>query len=337
MKILKKLLVVILLMAPIIVLAQQPADKTIMEKYIDSLKTHPYPYKFPIWGEKVYKKGFDIPLPAGVMLNYFNGKQLINITDLAVGFNGGDKVPLDFIKFGKTQASIQMISTRLDLWVLPFVDLYGIFGKSFTHTSVTVAEPIAFSTSAKFNGPTAGFGITAGGGVRGFLIIGDYNNTWTSLEGIDGSIYAQTVSARLGYVIKFPKKPYRNITLWAGPSGLFVNRTTVGSVKVSDLTGGPSQDQIDAIKNGVAGWYNNLTPPQKVVVKQIAQAFSDKFAGIDPNATIDYSLNKAPTSNWSMITGGQFQLNKIWQFRAEAGFLGGRSSLLLSVNWRFGL
>jgi hypothetical protein len=36
-----------------------------------------------------------------------------------------------------------------------------------------------------------------------------------------------------------------------------------------------------------------------------------------------------------MLIGGQFQLNKRWMLRSEAGFLGSRKSFLLSLNYRF--
>src|ERR671913_490688 len=61
--------------------------------YRDSLKAMEYPYTFPIWGKRVYKKGFDVPFPWGVGANYFWAKQEITISNIAVGFN--DKAPVD--------------------------------------------------------------------------------------------------------------------------------------------------------------------------------------------------------------------------------------------------
>lgn len=56
---------------------------------IDSLKNTDYPYLFPIWGDKVWKMGITLPLPAGVGLNYLWQESDLNITDLKVGFNRG--------------------------------------------------------------------------------------------------------------------------------------------------------------------------------------------------------------------------------------------------------
>jgi hypothetical protein len=99
-----------------------------------------------------------------------------------------------------------------------------------------------------------------------------------------------------------------------------------------------SQAELDKIKDNTALWYQTLTPAQQFVTTQIAAKLSDKIAGLDlKDASLSYSLIKRATSHWSMLTGVQFQLNHRWQARAEAGFLGGRSSFLGSVNYRFGL
>jgi len=332
------LILCICLMIPACVLAQTEQVLTIREKYVDSLKRSTYPYTFPAWGQKIVKKGIALPLPAGVMVNYFAGSQLINISDLKVGFNGGQQVPLDFIKFGQVKANFQSVSTRVDLWVLPFVNLYGIFGETFATTHVNITDPFTFSSTAKFKGPTTGMGLSVGGAVHGIFFIADYNDTWSFLDKIDGAVFTQSFSPRVGHAINFKDHPTRNVTLWIGASGIFVNRTTEGTINMSDLNPNISQQTLDDIKNETAAWFQTLTPAQKVVTKQIAQAISDKFAGLDvKDASISYSLNKRATHHWSMLAGGQFQLNPRWQFRSEAGFLGGRSSILGSVNYRFGL
>jgi hypothetical protein len=334
----KTFILIISMMIPILVFAKGEPDSTIRQKYIDSIKHSNYPYTFPAWGKRVVKKGIDMPLPAGVMVNYFAGSQLINISDLQVGFNNSPLVPLDFVKFGQIKANFQSVSTRVDLWTLPFFNVYGIFGETFASTDVNIVEPFNFSTSAKFKGPTTGFGVSVGGAMYGIFGIMDYNNTWSFLDKIKGTVYTQSYSPRIGHAINFKSHPDRNVTLWVGASGIFIGRTTEGTIKISDINSTAAQAELDKIKNETADWYQTLTPAQKVVVKQIAQAFSDKTAGLDlKDASISYSLKKRATSNWSMLVGGQFQFNHRWQFRSEAGFLGGRKSILASINYRFGL
>ncbi|WP_448699268.1 hypothetical protein ACFGVR_20050 [Mucilaginibacter sp. AW1-3] len=323
-------------MLPVVLLAQD-ADTTIRAKYIDSIKNSTYPYIFPAWAKKIVKRGIDLPLPAGVMVNYFKGSQQMLISDLQVGFNNNPLVPLDFIKFGEVKANLQTLNSRVDVWVLPFVGVYGIFGITSAETHVSVVEPFSFSTTANFKGTTAGVGITVAGAYRGILAIGDYNNMWTSLDNIKGAVYSQQLSIRLGHPFHFKKRPDRVISVWAGTSAIFVSRTTEGTIPLSGLSSDASQDALQKIKDETAAWYQTLTPPQKVVVKQIAEALLAKLNGIDiKNSSVSYSLIKQATHDWNMIVGGQFQLNHRWQFRTETGFFGGRSSLLLSGNYRFG-
>jgi hypothetical protein len=40
---------------------------------------------------------------------------------------------------------------------------------------------------------------------------------------------------------------------------------------------------------------------------------------------------------WNLVVGSQFQLNKNWMVRAEAGFLGDRTQFIAGIQYRFGL
>lgn len=53
--------------------AQEPTIKISpkFEAYRDSLKQVKYDHVFPIWGQKAYSKGFDIPYPVGAMAILF--------------------------------------------------------------------------------------------------------------------------------------------------------------------------------------------------------------------------------------------------------------------------
>ncbi|MFL9837015.1 hypothetical protein ABS768_05855 [Flavobacterium sp. ST-75] len=305
------------------------------QTYTDSIANSQWPYKLPAWAQRITKKGIDIPYPFGVMVNYINASQKVEISDLQVGINDLEKVPLDFIKFGEVQAKVQSINTRIDVWALPFVNFYGIFGKTWANTSVELVYPIRFKTEVDFNGRMFGAGITVGGGYKHVFGTVDYNNTWTSFDEIDGPIHSHMVTPRFGYIFQSKRHPERNLGLWLGAQGLFINRTTEGSINLNDLNIGGNPIDFD-VEN--TDWYQNLSPAQKVVVNQLTQKIKDKLENADVSDTsINYSLNKEATSHWSMSVGGQYQLNHNFQFRFEAGFFGGRQSILLSANYRFGL
>ncbi len=55
--------------------AQYTTDKIVGQKeknvsLADSLKKVTYPYLLPAWGQKVISKGFDLPFPVGLSVQY---------------------------------------------------------------------------------------------------------------------------------------------------------------------------------------------------------------------------------------------------------------------------
>lgn len=84
-------------------------------------------------------------------------------------------------------------------------------------------------------------------------------------------------------------------------------------------------------------WYNDLGPVQQQVADQIINSVLDHLNGLDPgNGQINYNINKKPVDKWNGGIGGQFQYNKHWMYRAEVAFIGNRTNVLLSANYRFG-
>jgi hypothetical protein len=74
---------------------------------------------------------------------------------------------------------------------------------------------------------------------------------------------------------------------------------------------------------------------KKQAADEVLTPIIERIGAADGSAIVRYGLDKKPVEEWNMIIGGQYQLNKRWQFRAEGGFLGDRKSLLLSINYRF--
>jgi hypothetical protein len=66
----------------------QYATKKVLKKkqaYTDSIKQVKYDYIFPALGQKVYKAGFDIPYPIGLMGNYIWLDQGVVIDNMQLG------------------------------------------------------------------------------------------------------------------------------------------------------------------------------------------------------------------------------------------------------------
>ncbi len=305
----------------------------------DSLKQTTYPYLLPFLGKKTQARGFKLPYPSGVMVNTFIGTQKINITDLEVGFNGSQMFNLDsIVVFNNSKAHIQNVNVRLDLWVLPFLNVYGIGGATWTQTEIHLVSPINMSSTVRFDGYIFGVGATLASGVNRFFAALDFNATWSYFDGIDGAVAAQMLSLRGGYTIPF--KNDRSLSFWIGGGHIFLNRTTQGTINLGDIFPGFTGDRLDPVINSTKADYPDMSLAQYEVMVQAAKTLEKNLPAINNDlekTIVSYSLKKRPTHNFSANAGVQFQLNRRFVFRTEAGFLGGRNSLLLSANYRFGV
>jgi len=63
---------------------------------VDGIKNSDFKWALPLWGKKLSKKGFDLPCATGIMLNTYIGSQKVLISELKVGINDKEPVPLDF-------------------------------------------------------------------------------------------------------------------------------------------------------------------------------------------------------------------------------------------------
>ena len=119
--------------------------KTKHEAYTDSLKAINYDRILPIWGAGAYKQGFDIPYPLGLMVNTIWMKQGLIIDNLQLGLTTDNLdiplTPIEFIKFGENYNSSFSTTFRPDIWILPFLNVYGLFGAGRSRTEVNLVAP----------------------------------------------------------------------------------------------------------------------------------------------------------------------------------------------------
>ncbi|WP_167619584.1 hypothetical protein [Maribellus sediminis] len=298
-----------------------------------------YPYTFPILGSKAFEKGFNIPYPAGGMLNYFIAKQDVVIPEIAIGFNNSEMVDLtELLEFGTVNAQATSINVRPDLWVLPFFNVYGIFGKAWAQTQVDLTYPVSIKAKADLEGTSHGFGVTGAGGLGKYFFVLDGNWIWTMMSNFEAPVRSYTFSGRLGRAFKVGKNPDSNIAPWIGGMRIKMGGVTEGSILLNDILPDETWARRDQIVSDYYYWYeNDATLPQKIIADKVLTPIVERLEAADGSGTIKYRLRKEPKQKWNVIIGGQYQLNKHHQFRAEGGIIGNRKSLLLSYNYRFGI
>ncbi|HKP28616.1 MAG TPA: hypothetical protein VJU15_04410 [Gemmatimonadales bacterium] len=311
--------------------AQNP-DLMLSQSERDSiLKT--YDNIFPILGRKAIERGFDLPKPLGLNLIGLYVDQNIAISNLGLSTGDNPIAPASFIGFGTNTSSVTTFNARADLWVFPFLNVYVIGGKAWANTTVEVTEPITFTSSVDQTGTYVGTGITGAMGIKQFFVSADVNWTWTKLEKLDKAVNGRIFGLRFGKNFKIDQK--KRFAFWVGAMKVSIASETVGSINLSEAIPPETVDRLrDALETVEdEDWYQNLGPVQKGVVDQIV----DKLLSTDgSDLRINYSIDKSIADPWNMLVGANFDFNKRWTLRSEAGFIG-RNSILLSVVYRLDL
>ena len=322
--------------------------------YTDSLKAVKYDYIFPILGQGAYSEGFDIPYPLGIMANGFYSDMGIEINNFQLGFKsayGGpsfDLRPLidengqEIIGFGESRNKSYSYNVRPDLWLFPFLNVYGIFGYGQSTTSVvidrlgstTLANPLV--SEVKQNIRTSGFGILVAGGVGPVWISGDFNFTWNKPDLLDKATQANVMGIRIGHTFVFKNKPHSNIAIWVGGMRIKMQSETIGEIMLKDAFGQEFYDNKDARVNDYWNWYNNdATEVQKKIADKTLTPIVDEIDKRDGESMVQYGMDKQVVQMWNGLLGIQYQINKRWQLRTEFGLIGDRKSYLASLNYRF--
>lgn len=343
------------------------------QELADSLKKSDYPYSLPIWGDKATKAGYSLPLSAGMSVQYFGSESSILIDNLLVGFNNGPMYNLDgIVRFEEAIARAEAVTVRPDIWLFPFLNVYGILGKAQASTNVNFGvwvpdasgvdkEIISTGTTVEFNTTTFGLGLTPTIGVGGGFLALDMNIAWVDVPQLNKPARSFVFGPRFGKNFKL-KKPDQSVAIWAGGFRVAIASGTEGSLSLSEVLPnggadagakidqgiqkvGEAQEQVDA-------WWGNLSqveqnnPVNKAKYEAANAALgrageilsaADGAVNIISSSTVQYAMDKSLKDAWNFIVGGQFQLNKHLMIRGEVGFLGSRSQVMAGVQYRFGL
>ena len=267
----------------------------------------PITRKIPIWGEKIREMGYDLPLPFGVGANFVWMDQGIDIRELTVGVGSRSTEP-GFITFSNARSRNTATTVRLDAWLLPFLNIYGLFGYLDGNTEldinvpgltidvpiigpVPIFDPFTIPVEVDYDGVTYGGGMTLAGGYKRMFGSLDMNYTRSDINLTDGEVTTLTISPRLGILFEAP-----------------------------------------AIKGSGALWIGTMYMDYKETISD-----SINLREIDPelpSLTLDYEVKIKNKEKFNFIFGGQWEITKRWQIMAEGG-VGERKQLILGAFFRF--
>ena len=261
----------------------------------------------PIWGEKVRAMGYDLPLPFGAGVNLVYMDQGLDIRNLKIGFGNANQ-EVNRVSFSNASAKDKAATARLDLWLLPFANIYGIIGYIDGETEldvnlpgitidvpiigpVPILDPNTISFDIDYSGTTYGGGITLAGGYKKFFGSLDANYTYTDIDLVNGDIKTLTISPRLGVLVD-PAIIKGSFALWIGAMYMDYKQTITDSVNLNELD-------------------SSL-----------------------PSMELDFEIDIKNEEHWNFLMGGQWEITKRWQITAEGG-VGNRRQIVLGSSFRF--
>ena len=201
--------------------------------------------KLPLARSWFEDKNIDLPLPYGVSAFFTYMSRGVDITDVEVAFQNQPKQSInDFTSF-ELQNKSTVAAVKLDVWVLPFINVYGLFGYVSTNASLDATLTIdriilpgppvviPISNNSTINGNYFGIGSTIVGGYGSWFMLGDFNYGYSNLSELDGKIDFWMFSARTGFQSMINTNKLRT---WIGGMYLLSNRTLNLSIE-DDILG----------------------------------------------------------------------------------------------------
>lgn len=295
----------------------------------DSLATAEYPYIFPLFGKNVVRKGFDLPLPIGINISYYQQGMDVMIDSVALGLGASGFMPLTFVEFEEVTNEARNYNARLDLWLFPFLNIYGMFGYAQADAAVTLSAPFDFETEVDFSGWTYGGGAVLAFGLHGFWITANGNLAWNDMEDYHDPVRAAVLSFRLGRTLQIINNT--NFQIWLGAMHQDPESKVTGKFLLADVI---SDELMGYFQNyQQSQWYNDLTPQEQQFVDTFVQLMQQGTSDME----LDYEVVQNPVQRWNMLAGAQLELSKKWYIQAEAGFLGSRTSIMMNLSYRLAL
>jgi len=208
-----------------------------------STSTARWPYALPFLADAAVERGYELPLPRGISGIFYYVERDIEITDIRVGVDGAALRSVSkFLDLG-SMSHVSVALARFDVWLLPFLDVYGLLGyvtnTSTTRGTVTIptlgpgpgTRSFNVSATTDLDGFVGGAGLTLAGGYRQLFAVADVNYSQTDI-GFDDRFRALIGSVRVGWNGKVQEIPLR---LWVGGMYWGTKSTAKSSVDVPNV------------------------------------------------------------------------------------------------------
>ena len=312
-----------------------------------------YPYVLPIWGKELTKRNIKFQLPFGVNANYVYNKMTLEMTEFSLDLNGRpiDGINEDSMGFQPIIAKSSGLNVRADVWILPFLNFYGIYAESNGSTQISMApfggklielDPVPFRSS------TLGIGTTFVYGWRNVFVSTDVNYTSSGSDILEDKVGFLVASVRVGKRVQFAND--MAIAVYIG--GMYRNfvghEANKGNVLLAEYFPGLKDGILEGIDNKVSSneeliadpdYPYSADDPTKLQLRTRNAALNEISGKIEnaPPSQVNYQLKKDIIQPWSLQVGFNYEITQNWMFRGELGYSSGQTFLLTGLQYRFGL
>jgi hypothetical protein len=170
--------------------------------------------------DEARKRCIEMPRPFGAGLVYYYLARDIAISDVSVGRNGAPPQSVSNFAQLAARAEVNNVNVKVDAWLLPFLNLYGIGGYVWnsSQTTINVALPPlvpggmprqrTVDVPTSMTGTVLGLGATLAGGWGPYFLTVDANYIHADL-GFDEAFHGVITSIRAGWNGKVNAHPLR--------------------------------------------------------------------------------------------------------------------------------
>ena len=247
--------------------------------------------------------GHELPLPLGISANVFFLEQDMEAQSIAIDIpplplpTGPLQLPPGLpAESAKLESRATSTTAKIDAWVLPFLNVYGVAGYVDGETTASgfsvgglppeLASLLPNSFAIAYSGSTYGVGGTLAAGYNQFFASLDANYTESDLDIGDSTIEAFVISPRIGIT------------------------GDLGGLSGALYVGAMYQD-VDEQQNGTV-----------------------KFPIAGVSVPVGYDVISAAKEEWNYLVGANLKASESWNYGIEVGF-SDRTHVMATLNYRF--
>ena len=206
----------------------------------------------PTCGKKRRAAGNDLALPFGATAEFNYTKQFYYADNLMLTNDSNDIVAVGQASVQNSTSGGMKFLVRPDVWLLPILNVYGLFGYSQSSTNpnftvpkitlqnVPIVGEIELDTAVTINeelvfySPVYGVGATISAGFRFLFFILDYNYSVIKPGDLDDNLESHNFSGKLGVLVGNNEKKTK-ASIWFGVRYIADNHKFTGEINVKDI------------------------------------------------------------------------------------------------------